>query len=158
MGREWRTDGSSASNVYTRAIGQPVTLDVQRGAKQLSIRVPVVERETPSTRLSDLLTPQNSIRALGVLVLDLTPEIVQVLPPLRRPKGVVVANVSSEAPYSQQGQLHAGDVIYALNGQAVATVAELKAAVDRLKPNEAVVLQIEREGGLMFIAFRAEPR
>ena len=67
--------------------------------------VPVVERESTSTRLSDLLTPQNSIRALGALVLELTPQIRQVLPPLRRETGVVVATVSNEAPYSQQGQL-----------------------------------------------------
>ena len=145
-------------NVYTRAIGQQVALEVQRGGRRLNVRVPVVERESTSTRLSDLLTPQNSIRALGALVLDLTPEIRQILPPLRRKAGVVVATVASDAPYSQQGQLQAGDVIHSLNGQTIASVAELKAAAERLKPNDAAVLQIEREGSLMFIAFRAEAR
>ena len=145
-------------NVYTRAVGQQVALDVVRGQRRLTLRVPVVERETTTTRLSDLLTPQNSIRALGALVLDLTPEILQVLPPLRRPTGVAVASVFADAPYSQQGQLQAGDVIYAVNGTPVTSVAMLKSAAERLKPNEATVLQIERDGGLMFIAFRAEPR
>ena len=92
------------------------------------------------------------------LVLDLTPQIRQVLPPLRRDKGVVVASVSAEAPFSQQGRFRPGDVIYALNGKPVGSVADLKAAVESLKPNDAAVLQIEREGGLMFIAFRAEAR
>jgi serine protease Do len=145
-------------NVYTRAIGQQVTLEVERGARRLTVKVPVVERETTSTRLSDLLTPQNSIRALGALVLDLSPPIRQLLPPLRRESGVVVATVSADAPYSQQGQLEPGDVIHALNGKPIASVAELKAAAERLKPNDAAVLQIEREGVLMFIAFRAEAR
>ena len=145
-------------NVYTRSIGEQVALDVQRGARRLTVRVPVIERESTTTRLTDLLTPQNSIRALGVLVLELTPQITQVLPPLRRAKGVVVANVSAEAPYSQQGRLQAGDVIYALNGTTITSVADLKAAAEALKPNDAAVLQIEREGGLMYIAFRAEPR
>ena len=145
-------------NIYTRTIGQQVTLDVQRGERRLTVRVPVFERESATTRLSDLLTPQNSIRALGALVLDLTPQIKQMLPRLRRALGVVVASVSNEAPYSQQGQLQPGDVIYALNTQPIESVAALKAAVDRLKPNDAAVLQIEREGGLMFIAFRAEAR
>ena len=145
-------------NIYTRAIGQQVAIEVQRGARRLTMRVPVVERESTSTRLSDLLNPQNSIRALGALVLDLTPEILQVVPPLRRPKGVVVASVSAEAPFSQQGQLQAGDVIYSLNGRATTSVAELKAAAEGLKANDAAVLQIEREGSLMFIAFRAEAR
>jgi serine protease Do len=145
-------------NIYTRTIGQVVTLDVQRGERRLTVRVPVFERESTTTRLSDLLTPQNSIRALGVVALDLTPQITQVLPDLRRSRGVVVATASGEVPYSQQGQLQAGDVIYQLNGQPIESVAALKAAVDRLKPHDAAVLQIEREGSLMFIAFRAEAR
>ena len=145
-------------NLYTRAIGQQVALEVARGGRTLTIRVPVAERESTSTRLSDLLTPQNSIRTLGVLVLDLSPPIRQVLGPLRRESGVVVASVSTDAPYSQQGQLQAGDVIHALNGKPIASVAELKAAAERLKPNDATVLQIEREGVLLYIAFRAESR
>ena len=71
---------------------------------------------------------------------------------------MVVATVSSDAPYSQQGQLQAGDVIYAVNGKPIASVAELKAAAEGLKPNDATVLQIERESSLMYIAFRAEAR
>ena len=145
-------------NIYTRTIGQQVTLEVQRGERRLTVRVPVIERESTTTRLTDLMNPQNSIRALGVLVLDLTPEIKQVLPPLRRARGVVVASVSSDAPYSQQGQLQAGDVIYAFNAQPIESVAALKTAADRLKPHDAAVLQIEREGSLMFIAFRTDAR
>ena len=145
-------------NLYTRAIGQQVTLEIERGGRRLNVRVPVAERESTSTRLSDLLTPQNSIRALGALVLDLTPQIRQLLPALRRESGVVVATVSSDAPYSQQGQLRAGDVVYALNGKPIASVAELKAAAERLQPNDATVLQIEREGTMMYVSFRAEAR
>ena len=145
-------------NIYTRTIGQQVTLEVQRGERRLTMRVPVFERQTASTRLSDLLTPQNSIRALGVIALDLTAQIKELLPELRRSRGVVVAAVSGDVPYSQQGQLQAGDVIYALNTQPIESVAALRAAVDRLKPHDAAVLQIEREGSLMFIAFRAEAR
>ena len=145
-------------NLYTRAIGQQVALEIERAGRRSTVRVPVVERESTSTRLSDLLTPQNSIRALGALVLELTPPIRQVLPPLRRETGVVIAAVSNDTPYSQQGQLRAGDVIYAVNGKSIASVAELKAAAAQLKPNDATVLQIEREGGLMYISFRADAR
>jgi serine protease Do len=145
-------------NIYTRSIGQQVSLDVQRGDRRLTVRIPVFERESTTTRLSDLITPKNSIRGLGVMAIDLTPQIKQALPDLRRSRGVVVANVSGEAPYSQQGQLQAGDVIYEFNAQPIESVAALKAAVEQLKPHEAAVLQIEREGDLMYIAFRLEPR
>jgi serine protease Do len=145
-------------NVYTRGIGDQVTLDVQRGERRLQMRVSVAERDGGATRLIDLLTPQNSVRALGMLALDLTPTIAQLLGPLRRDKGVVVASVSPEAPFSQQGRLAPGDVIYTLNTKPIASIADLKAATGALQPGAAAVLQIEREGRLMFLAFRIEPR
>jgi len=144
-------------NVYTRAIGEQISLDVQRGERRLSLRVPVVERESNSTRLMDLLTPQNSIRALGIFVLELTPPVVKILHP-RRNKGIVVASVSPEAPFSQQGRLEPGDVIYALNGQPIASVTELKSSAESLKPGSSAVFQIERDGILMYLAFRMEAK
>jgi S1-C subfamily serine protease len=69
---------------------------------------------------------------------------------------VIVAAVSAEAPYSQQGRLQPGDAIYALNGHAISSIADLKSAVSTLKPGSAAVLQIERESRLMYLAFRVE--
>ena len=145
-------------NVYTRTIGDQIGLEVQRGERRLTVRVPVVERETSTTRLIDLLTPQNSVRTLGLLGLELTPQIAQVLGPLRGAKGVVVASVSADAPFSQQGRLQAGDVIYSLNKRPITTIADLKSAAETLKPNAAAVLQIERNGELLFVAFRIDAR
>ena len=149
-GRQFRV------NLYTRGIGQQVALEVQRGERRLSVRVPVVERDTGTGRLLDLLTPGNSVRALGVVGLQLTPQIAQILPPLRRDAGVVVASVSPDAPFSHQGRLQPGDVLYALNGQPLTSVADLQARADALKPGSAAVLQLERDGELMFFAFRIE--
>jgi serine protease Do len=143
-------------NIYTRNIGDQVTLDVQRGERRLTMRVPVAERDRGTARLVDLLTSQNVIRALGINVLELTPQIAQLLPTLRRQAGVVVASVLPEAPFSQQGRLAAGDVIQALNGSPITTVAALRTAADALKPGAATVLQIERHGELRYLAFRIE--
>jgi S1-C subfamily serine protease len=49
-------------------------------------------------------------------------------------------------------------VIYALNGTVIATPADLGQAADRLEPGTAAVLQVERNGELMFLGFRAERR
>jgi S1-C subfamily serine protease len=133
-----------------------VTVDAQRGERRLSVRVAVGEREGDSGRLSDLVSQQSPIRALGVLGLNLTPQIGSLLPNLRRDKGVVVATVSAAIPYSQQGRLQPGDVIYAINGKPVDTLADLNAAASALKPGTAAVLHIERAGTLMYLAFRVE--
>jgi serine protease Do len=141
-------------NVYTRGVGEQVTLDVQRGDRRLTARIPVVERANDAGSLAELVNAENAIRDLGVLGLDLSPRIAQLLPDLRRDKGVVVATVSAQTPYSQQGGLEIGDVIYALNNRPITTVGELKGALAALKTESPAVLLIERGSTLMYLAFR----
>ena len=143
-------------NLYTRGVDDTVVLDVLRGERKLSLRVPVGERDTDAGRLKDLVAQQVPVRALGVLALNLTPQIAQLLPNLRRQRGVVVASVSHVVPYSQQGKLQPGDVIYSLNGKVVETVADLNAAATSFKPGTAAVLHLERSGTLIYMAFRVE--
>jgi serine protease Do len=143
-------------NLYARGISDMVTLDVLRGDRKLSLRVPVGERDSDVGRLSDLIALQVPVRILGFLGMDLTPQIVELLPNLRAKKGVVVARVSSLTPYSQQGRLQAGDVIYSLNGKAVEGAADLNTALTQLKPTSPAILHVERSGTLIYLAFRLE--
>lgn len=143
-------------NVYARGAGEPVTLDVRRGGRTLTVRVPVVERSTGSTRLADLVGQQQSIARLGLTALDLSPAIAELLPPLRRDRGAVIARVAPDAPYSQQGRLAPGDVVYELNGRTIESAAQLRAAAEALTPGAAVVLHVEREGVLHYVAFRTD--
>ena len=145
-------------NIYTRGAGEQVAIEVRRGERTLTARVPVGERSNHSVRLEELIGPQQLIPTLGIIALELTPAIVELLPPLRRDKGAVIARVTPEAPFSQQGRLAPGDVIYGLNGKTIDGVATLKTALATLKPGAAAVLHIEREGTLMYIAFRVEAR
>lgn len=92
----------SRKGAPARASGDRITLDVQRGERRLAVRVPVVERESGSTRLMDLKSPQNSIRTLGIFALDLT------------------------------------------------------RAAERLTVGSPAVLQIERDGALMYVVFRLD--
>jgi serine protease Do len=149
-GRQFRV------NLYSRAISETVTLDIQRGERRLAVRVPVTERADNIGRLKELINQQTAVTGLGVLGLTLTPQIAQLLPDLRRNKGVVVGTVSASTPFSQQGRLQPGDVIYALNGRAVESVADLNAAAGTLKPTSAMVLHLERSGMLMYLAFKVE--
>jgi serine protease Do len=143
-------------NLYTRGANETVVLEVQRGDRKLSVRVPVAERDSDVARLADLVAQQIPVRALGVQCLNLTPQIAQLLPGVRRDKGAVVATVTPIVPYSQQGRLQPGDVIYSLNGRVVTSVADLNAIAADFKPGTAAVLHLERSGTLMFIAFRVE--
>jgi S1-C subfamily serine protease len=52
--------------------------------------------------------------------------------------------------------LEAGDVIHTINGASVKGSEELRAALNRTSANTLVVLQIERSGKLMFVAFKLD--
>lgn len=143
-------------NVYAKGAGEQVSVEGRRGDRAIAMRVPVVERASGASRLEDLIGTQQPVSNLGITVLDLTPAIVQMLPDLRRDKGAVIARVTAEAPFSQQGRLLPGDVIYALNGKTIESGTDLRNAAAALKPSTAAVLHIEREGVMYYVAFRLE--
>jgi serine protease Do len=144
-------------NFYTRAVGQDVTLEILRAGTRLTRRVSVVERQDDPERFADLVRPEEHlITRLGILALNLDTRLMELLPPLRGTAGVVVAAIAPDAPPSQQGSLRPGDVIYAVNQTTVRNLADLRSVVQAVKPGQAVVLQIEREGRLMYLGFAVE--
>jgi type II secretory pathway component PulC len=54
---------------------------------------------------------------------------------------------------SYTSSLHAGDIVISLNQTPIASVQQLIAHLDSMKPEQAVVLQIERAGKLEYVAF-----
>jgi S1-C subfamily serine protease len=98
---------------------------------------------------------ENIIPRLGILAATIDPKLAASLP-LRAKAGVVVASASASVLDSDNGGLQPGDVIHAVNGQWIADLPALRQAVDSAKPGAPVVLQLERRGGLMYLAFTVE--
>jgi serine protease Do len=142
-------------NLYRRPIGGSVSLEVGRGLQRFTVRVPVVERREREDRFRDLVTPeQNLIPRLGILGLDLTPELARVIPGIRYPRGVVVATVTLGS--SDPAGLLPGDVIHGLNGGGVSSVSELRTAVVQIAADSAAVLQVGRQGRLRLVTVTLE--
>jgi serine protease Do len=140
--------------LYQRRPGSAVNLDVGRGVQRLTLRVPVVERQDEANRFLDLVTPEkNLISRLGILGLDLTPELARLIPGIRDPHGVVVAGVALDA--GSAGPLP-GDVIYGVNGVQIRTLADLRSAIGQVGPDSTAVLQVGRQGQLRFLAVTVE--
>ena len=144
-------------NLYGRAIGEVVKLQVLRGSRTLDVPVTVIERGDDPNRFAGLVRPQEHlVQRLGILGLTITPEVAGLLPDLRVPSGVVVGIATPTGSPVWEGELQPGDVIHAVNRTTVKDVATLRAAVDGLKPGDAVVLRVEREGSMLFVAGRVE--
>ena len=136
-------------NVYRHAVGDTVRLSVLRAGRQLDVRVEVSERDDDPQRFADLVDPEkNQVRKLGILGIEITQKIAALLPELRKPYGVVVAARIASLPNA--AELQPGDVIHEINGAPIATIAALREVLDRQKPDTPLVLQLERDGKLMF--------
>ena len=143
--------------LYQRVVGDVVSLELLREARTLKVPVAVTERQDQFAGLSATVDPrQNLVAPLGILGVNLDRRIAEIIPVLRVQSGVVVASTVAGALDAQEGGLVAGDVIYAVNRTPVEGLTELRAALARLKTGDPVVLQLERRGELMYLAFTVE--
>ena len=142
--------------VYRLARAGSVDLTVMRDTRSLKMTVPVHDREDDPQRFADMVNPEdNLVSKLGILAIELNQKLTDMLPDLRHEYGLVVAARAMAAPYSG-GALETGDVIYEINHTPTATVKILRSELDALKPGDAAVLQVERDGRLMYIPIELE--
>ncbi len=141
--------------LYARKPGSTANIEVGRGLKRVTLPVTVVERRDQTDRFRDLVTPErNLIARLGILGLDLTPELARLVPGIRDVNGVIVAAVAPDARIA--GGPDPGDVIYGINGEPVRTLADVRAALEGVAVDSTVVLHVGRQGQLRFLAVTLE--
>jgi serine protease Do len=142
-------------SLYRRLVGQVVALEILRDDQTLNIPVAMTER----IELYDSLPVDprdNLVGRLGILALTLDPEIAQMPPVSRVRSGVIVVSTVAGAVDVRDGGLAAGDVIVAVNRTPVRRLSDLRSAMDSFKTGDPVVLQLQRIGGLMYLAFTVE--
>ena len=155
--RRIETLPSLSAALYLHRIDQVVKLEILRGTEKKILYVPAIEQHDHMDELLDAVNPENSlISRLGVLAIDLSPDLRSRLgSSLRLPSGVVVVGRAADLILPDTG-LQAGDIIHTLNTTAIDSVDGLRAAVGAVKAGEAVVLQVERDGGLLYVSFEME--
>jgi serine protease Do len=143
--------------LYRRLAGDVVALEIVRDGQPVRANVMALERRDGLSGLADAVDArQHLVPRLGIVGVDLDRRVAQFLPVARAGSGVVVAATVEGAIDARDGGLAQGDVVMAVNRTRVAGLAELRAAVDALKPGDPIVLQLERRGGLMYLAFTVE--
>ena len=143
-------------NLYRHVVGDVVMLEVLRDGRTDRYPVAVSERRDLSGLTEAVDVRQHMVARLGILGLNLTPQIRQMLPAVRVAAGVVVASTVAGATDSRDGGFAPGDIIYAVNRVPVSGLGELRALLDNLRIGDPVVVQLQRQGELMYLAFTLE--
>jgi serine protease Do len=134
----------------------PLQLTVLRASERVSLKIPVVEHRDELDRLADSLDPvKDLVPQLGIVGVQINRGISAMVPDLRMASGVIVAARTAFGVTIESG-LETGDVIHELNGSTIISLETLNAALKQLKPGDPVVLQIERDGSLQYLAFELE--
>ena len=142
--------------LYLHPVDEPLRLIIKRGQEQKTLLVPVVEKRDPMEKMVDEVDPDKSlIEPLGVLAVGLNDQFRSVIGQLRIPNGVVVLARAAQLLGPDTG-LKTGDIIHSVNQISLDSVDALRAVLKNLKPNSPVVLQVEREGELQWLAFELD--
>ncbi|MGO8793462.1 MAG: trypsin-like peptidase domain-containing protein [Candidatus Sulfotelmatobacter sp.] len=145
-----------SSALYLHRLDKVLTLEILRGDQRKTLYVPAIEHRDQMDQLFDAADPEKSlVPRIGVLAVDLSPELLQQLGPLRISSGVVVIGRAADLIMPDTG-LQTGDVIHALNTAPILDLAALRAAVHELKTGDPVVIQVERSDGLTYLSFEME--
>ena len=142
--------------LYRYSPGQNVSLEILREGSKMTVSVPVAERKDDPQRFADMVDPtRNLVPKLGILGITIDKKVAGMFPELRNAYGIVVAATGGESPYSGDS-LQLGDVIYSVNTEIVTSVEALRTAIDNLKDTDPLVLQVERDGRLLYLTTTIE--
>jgi len=137
-GRPIRSGGALRNAIGLLPVGESMTLDVMRGGRSLSLHATIA-----SAKVSGADARRMNDRLAGAVLGDLPSG-------QRGGRGVRVLDVERGSPAWQTG-LRAGDIIVAINRQAVGAVAEVPDALARAP--DSLELNIRRGNAVLSIYF-----
>jgi serine protease Do len=142
-----------AQTLLLHKSGELVHVEILRGSNRMTLAIHLTEQDHKQDRLADLADPaRDFVRPLSILGIEVDDDVARSMPDLRSPSGVVVV-ARTLGSGTEEVPLQLGDVIHGVNGSPITTLDGLRKALAAQKPGDAVVLQIERYGQLMYIAF-----
>ncbi len=142
--------------LYLHPRDQVMAINVLRGTTPMSFNVPVVVHHDKTEDLADIpVVQKNLVRRLGIFVTELDENVKPLLHGNRTDSGVLVVALAAGTS-AVDTRLESGDIICAINRTPLQSTSQFLALVHALQPGDAVVLQIERNGQLQYLAFEME--
>ncbi len=144
-----------AVNLYRFNVGDTANTTVMRKGQSTDLQIHVMEQKNDPDRFADMITPSNIIPQLGIYGLTVDKNVADMLPDMRISSGVVVAAAGTTSDYYGD-RPKVGDVIHAVDGNAVTSITDLKQRIAALAAGEALVLQVERDGVLAYLVLEKD--
>ena len=143
-------------------VGKTVLVKIWRAGKEMTLKVEVAamkeeeeEKQASAPQSGEKGKTGETIAELGVTVAPIDPQLRDRYDLGADAKGLVVTNVDPDGRAAEQG-LRTGETIVEIGQENVTTPAQLAAKVKAAKEagRKSVLLLVEGEGGLRFVAIR----
>ncbi len=137
-------------------VGKPVEVKFVRDGRGQTTTVTLGERPRPNdTNPEDGAVPeQQEMGKLGISVQSVTPEMA-LERKLKIATGAVVQSIQPDSPAAEAG-IRMGDVIHRVNRIEITNAQSLTRALEQLKGEKQIVLQIESREQLRFVTVEME--
>ncbi len=132
-------------------VGKEVVMKVVRDGAELQLKVKVGELK--DEQMAALASPSTKSR-LGIEVQQLTAELSRKFG-IKDDKGVVITSVEPDSP-SEEAGLKPGDLVLEINRTKVATVSQVRKALEKTRPEEPTVVLVKRNGATRYVVVRSE--
>jgi len=160
-------DGKAVTNtndlrneVATVHPGKKVPVDILRSGKKQTVYVTLTGRDKDNKNVSSGSEkaetenePSDASAILGIKAGNITPELREQLQLDKLVQGIMVIDIKENSQAAYAG-IQKNDIILEANRKTVTNVATFKQALKDLKPNDSVLLLIQREGNTFYKAFK----
>jgi len=142
--------------LYLHPADQVLKIDVLRGVKRMSFSVPVTVYHETIENLADVPHLKKTlIRKLNIFVTDLDEKVSPLVHSNRSDSGVLVLAQGGGSNGVNTG-LETSDIIRAIDRTPLQSSSQFQETVRPLRAGDAVVLQVERNGKLQYLAFEMD--
>jgi serine protease Do len=140
--------------MYYTSPGDAVELTGFRGQEPITLRITLRAADL-GRRTDSFYRGTSVVLKLGLLCADVRQTPTSLAVPMQSTAGVVV--IAARAVQRRFGvDLNAGDVIHSVNLEDVSSVDQLRTSLDKIKSGDPVVLQVEREGRVVYVGFEMD--
>jgi serine protease Do len=142
--------------LYLHPFDQVLKIDVLRGVTRMSFNVPVTVYHDKIEELADIPDLKKIlVRKLNIFVADLDEKVRPLAHSSRGDSGILVVAQGGGSNPVNTG-LETGDIIVAIARTPLQSSSQFLETVRPLRSGDAVVLQIERNGKLQYLAFEMD--
>jgi serine protease Do len=150
-GKKIKDSQDVVREVLKRQVGQKILFEVIRDGKHTEVAV--ITAQMPS-ELGEQRPARPAKEWFGLRVSMVTPDIAKQLG-FAKAEGVIIEGVEMGSA-AQGAGLRKGDVILEVNRQRIKDENDYRDAMEKVKPDQGILLLISREGSTFFVSLKEE--